>query len=106
MGKRLTTGPDAARSFVDETLAASGSTNWCELRGRFNFTLSGVWGGTATIERSFDGGTTASPCTDAGAAVAFTANLSELLDAGDEDGVLYRVTWTRTSGTLRARLSQ
>ena len=72
------------------------------LLGTFNFSLSGTWVGTVTIQRSFDRGTTWQDV------ASYTSNIE---DAGTEPegGVLYRAgpkTGGYTSGTMVVRLSQ
>ena len=92
---------------VTGTLAATGrSTAFTPDPGRdFNATLSGTWVGTVTLDRSFDNGSTWSPCTNLGAALSFTANLTEIVRE-PEGGVQYSFNFTRTSGSLVYRLSQ
>lgn len=89
------------------SLDATGSSAGAIFLGGFNLTLSGTWVGTVALERSFDGGTTwVTASTDsAGTASAYTANCSVVVWE-IEAGVNYRVTFTRTSGTVVYRLSQ
>ena len=65
-----------------------------------NLTLAGTWVGTVALHRSFDGGTTKYPCTIGGAAVSWTANLSEPVWEEPQGGVLLYLYFTRTSGTV------
>jgi hypothetical protein len=68
---------------LSETLTADGSTAWADIvnpnNGGTPFQMvsaagSGFGSGTATVEMSIDGGTTAFDVTDSAGAVAFTAN--------------------------------
>lgn len=73
-----------------------------EILGEFNFSLSGTWAGTVTIQRSFDAGAT---WVDV---AAYTANIQ---DSGFEPelNMLFRAGFKAgeyTSGTAVVRLSQ
>ena len=107
MGKRTPGAEDDVLRKSEGPLAAVGhATAWQEFSGRFNLHLSGSFVGTVILERSFDGGATAAPCTNLGAAVSFSSPSSEILEA-PETGVLYRLRCTAyTSGPIQARLSQ
>ena len=73
-----------------------------EVRGLFNFSLSGTWVGTVHLQRSFDAG---SSWLDVD---SFTSNV-ETFGTESEDGVYYRVgvkTGNYTSGTVVERVSQ
>ncbi len=74
-------------------------------QGRFNLTISGTWVGSFVVERSFDGGSTWFACTNNFAAVAPTANGSEVL-IEPRPNTRYRINFTRTSGTLAFRFDQ
>lgn len=107
MGKRTPTTDDDVLRKTELAITANGqATPWQEFSGRFNLHLAGTFVATVILERSFDGGVTAAPCTNLGAAVSFTGPASEILEA-PETGVLYRLRCTAfSSGTVQARLSQ
>lgn len=89
------------------TLGASGSTPWFALSEPFNIMLSGAWVGSVALEATPDGGTTAVNCVlPDGTPSAFTAN--GLLTAPHvwERALQFRLTFTRTSGTLGWRISR
>lgn len=73
-----------------------------ELTGHFNISISGTWDGTATVQRSFDSGSTWHDVD------AWTNNTQEY-GFEPERGVQYRVgikTGNYSSGTCVVRLSQ
>lgn len=73
-----------------------------DARRPFNLSVSGTWAGTATLQRSFDAGST---WVDVD---SYTANTEKLIDT-TEAGVLWRLgvkTGGYTSGTAVCRLSQ
>lgn len=110
MGKLTADGPELAniaQTAELTTAAGAGSvTAWLALEGTFNFALSGGGVGSVILERSFDGGATAIPATNLGAAVTFTGPASETIFSR-EAGVLWRARRTvATSGTFTARFSQ
>ena len=95
MGKLTPLGKDLAAAADTGSLTAPGSGAWVRVpAGRANIALSGNFTGSLRLEVSFDGGTTAIPCTSLGATVDFTAPMSEEIEE-IEDGVLYR--WTATA---------
>lgn len=72
-----------------------------EIRGKFNFSLSGTWVATVFLQRSYDKGTNWMDVK------SYTANIE---DVGEESelGILYRFgikTGGFTSGTVVGRLS-
>jgi len=72
------------------------------LRGHFNFSLSGTWSGTVTVQRSFDGGENWLNVAD------FEEN-GEYVGEEVEADVLYRFgvrSGNYTSGDIIGRLSQ
>lgn len=88
---------------VTKSIAAENTfSDWIELKGRFNFSLSGTFSATVHVQRSFDDGATeldvdsfTMPCEQQG----FEA----------EDGVKYRFgvkTGNYSSGPAVGRLSQ
>lgn len=99
--------PLSARAGVwQQDLAASGSTDWyCPAPGDFSLGASGAWVGSLTVERSFDGGVTAIPYTFADQAFAPTGNFSTDFSQSEKNA-LWRVTFTRTSGTATVRFGQ
>lgn len=86
------------------SLAASGSSDSFALSGPFNLTLSGTWVGSVVVDASTDRGATFVNCP--GGNSPFTQNGLYPAPNVWERGVLFRVTFTRTSGTLDWRLSQ
>ena len=89
------------------TLAATGSSEGFQFSKPFNLTLSGTWVGSVALEASTDGGTTYVNCVRPdGTLSAFTTNGLIPVVNVMEVGVLFRVTFTRTSGTLGWRFSQ
>lgn len=77
-------------------------TTGVKLYGPFNFSLSGTFVGTITIQRSFDNGTTWRD-------VATYSSPIETAGDEPESGVLYQAgfkTGAYTSGTAVVRLSQ
>ena len=85
------------------TLTAQNTfTDWVELRGAADISISGVSDSTVTVQRSFDEGVTAKDVE------SFTASTEKTLDAG-EQGVSYRVgikTGDYGSDTVIAIISQ
>lgn len=89
------------------TLAATGSSEAFQFSRPFNMTLSGTWVGTVALEASTDGGATFVNCVMPDAtASAFTINGLYAVPNVFQLGVLYRATFTRTSGTLAWAFSQ
>lgn len=77
-------------------------SDWVELKGLFNLSISGTWVATVTVQRSFDAGSTPLDVD------TFTIN-EETYGTETEDGVVYRVgvkTGDFTSGTVVCRISQ
>lgn len=77
-------------------------TDWVQLFGPFNLSVSGTWVGTITIQRSFDNGVTWLDVK------TYTSNAEDL---GEEPelGVLFRAGFKPgeyTSGTAAVRISQ
>jgi len=107
MGRLAEGAAESARNVRDGSLAGLGTTAWLPFAGRFNLTLGpDAFTGTVQVERSFDGGATAHPCTQTGAVRLFTAPATEVLDE-PEPGVLYRLRCSAYSaGPIRWRLSQ
>ncbi len=88
-------------------LTAIGPTSGFYLRGRFAFSVTGDFVGTARLEQSFDGGANwiAVNLSD-GSAREFTAPDRIVIDE-PESGVQYRFRVTaRTSGTFAWRFAQ
>lgn len=107
MAQSAPTAPDDARRVFSGSLTAAGQRSAAfQLGGDWNLTLFGDFVGQGRLDRSFDGGTTWVPCTNAGAVVLFTAPSSEIVTE-PEPSVLYSVFFVaRTSGTLSWRASQ
>lgn len=92
-GRKLQT-----RSISNENLF----TDAVEMLAYFNISVSGTWGGTVTVQRSFDGGSTWLDV------ATWTANTEEF-GFEPERGIWYRVgikTGDYGSGTAVVRLSQ
>lgn len=103
-------GQEAGTLLVTEGLTAAAGdasiTEWFEFLGTANIAIWGAGTGTVIIERSFDGGATAIPLTNLGAAVSFTGPASEII-FNREPGVLHRFRRTvATAGTMSVRASQ
>ncbi len=97
-------------AFTDASgsLAATGSSSSFERFGEFSLTLDGTFVGSVALESrpiAPSGGTWVAESTDgAGTASAFTAPCRVIVTAL-EQGIEYRVTFTRTSGTVNWRMS-
>jgi hypothetical protein len=99
-----TDGRDLAK-VVTGNVSAPGTISLGVWRGRFNITFSGGSGVAATIQKSYDNGSTWHNLTALGATVVFTAGTEPIEET--ELGVLFRVNVTAiTSGTLTVRASQ
>jgi hypothetical protein len=87
--------------------SAPGASPAVRMQGPFNITLWGTFTGlSATLQRSFDAGTTWVDCTNGGLAFTRTGPASETWQE-PEAGVLYRVNVTAiASGTVNVRLSK
>lgn len=89
------------------TLAATGSSPGFLFSHPFNLTLSGTWVGSVAVEASPDEGATWVNCPmPDGTYSALTANGFYPAPNVWQRGIQFRVTFTRTSGTLAWRLSQ
>ena len=87
------------------SLAATGSSDGIRLSERFNVILSGTWVGSVALESSADSGTTWVNCLTADAAAnAFTTNGHFVVPNVVGDALLFRLTFTRTSGTVAWRI--
>ena len=97
-------------AFTDATgsLASTSSAEGFERFGEFTLTLSGTFVGSIALEArpvAPSGGTWVAVATDgAGTASAFTAPCRVIVTE-PEQGIEYRVTFTRTSGTVVWRMS-
>jgi len=87
------------------SLAATGSGEACQVDRPFYLVLSGTWTGTVVLEASADAGATwvafAKPDLSA---TSWTANIFAPILAAFGRDVLFRVTFTRTSGTVNWRI--
>ena len=82
---------------VSESLAANGSTASLQIRGHFNLSLSGTWGATVTMQRSWNN-------TDWFDVDTFTGNYEGV--GFDAEEVFYRATVSGyASGTVVIRIS-
>jgi len=92
----------AARKVEAELTAQDTYTPAISVFGAFNFSASGTWAGTVTIQRSFDSGATWQDVE------TYTANI-EVPGSEPELNVVYRAGFKAgeyTSGTAVVRLSQ
>lgn len=87
------------------SLAATGSSEACQVDRPFYLVLSGTWTGTVVLEASLDGGATwvAFSKPDL-SATSWTTNICAPILAAYGRDVLFRVTFTRTGGTLNWRI--
>jgi hypothetical protein len=91
---------------VVNTLAATGNSDpYLPEPGGFNYDISGTWTGSWKFQRSFDAGTTWADYTFADQTFNPTSNASSEL-AQIEKGTLWRISFTKASGSLVVRLSQ
>lgn len=98
-------GVELAQVTTKDLTANGMATDWFRAEGDFGYSISGTFVATAILEHSFDGGTTAVPCTKGGVPVTFTQPCSEI-GYQAERGLLIRWKLTAyTSGTVKARLS-
>jgi hypothetical protein len=82
---------------VSESLAANGSTAALQITGHFNLSLSGTWGATVTMQRSWNN-------TDWFDVDTFTGNYEGV--GFDAEEVYYRATVSGyASGTVVIRIS-
>ena len=87
------------------SLAATGSTIGYRIAEGCNIVLSGTWVGSVAVEALPDGGTAWVNCLQAdGSANAYTTNGLIVLPNVFGDGTQFRLTFTRTSGTVEWRL--
>jgi hypothetical protein len=106
MGKPSTNAGERAQKTVSGSLASTSNGTGATMPGPFNLWFGGTWSGTAALEASADGGTTYVNCLwPDGSVNAYTRNGLIAVPNIYEDGVLYRVAFTRTSGTLEWRMS-
>lgn len=93
---------------VTGSLAATGNGDWFKPfpNKPFNTYVTGTWVGTVTLQRTYDEGATVVtvPKPDL-ADAAFTANINFEVEEA-RAGVLYRWSFTRTSGTAAYRFEQ
>ena len=87
------------------SLAATGSSDGIRLSEPFNVILSGTWVGSVALEASGDSGATWVNClTTDGVANGFTTNGHFVAPNVVGDALLFRLTFTRTSGTVNWRI--
>lgn len=93
--------PSFNKSF---SLAATGSSEGFRISGPFHVVLSGTWVGTVALEALVDGETAWANCLlpDATANAFTTTGLIAVPNVFG-DGIQFRVTFTRTSGTVTGR---
>lgn len=90
------------QSATSTLTAADTWTNWTPFLGKFDFSISGAWVGTITLQRSFDRGVTSVDVE------RYTANIE---DEGSTNtvGIMYRAGFQvgeYTSGAAIVRISQ
>lgn len=91
-----------ANNSVAALSAENTFTTPVNVTGLFNLSITGIWVGTITIQRSFDSGTVWKDVN------TFTAN-TEAMDIEPEGVVVWRAgfkTGQYTSGTANVRISQ
>lgn len=90
-----------------ETLAASGNGQWWKppCFGDFSLAVSGVWVGSWKLQRTFDGGTTPLDYTTYDQPFSETTNMALDMSQSDQN-CLWRLVFTRTSGSLTYRWGQ
>ncbi len=101
--------PPATSAPVTGTATATGnSPAFAPNLGRpINLTLSGTWTGSVAFERSIDAGATWHGVTIGGVAWAvFTANCNEPVWEPTESGGIFRLSITRTTGSIVYRVAQ
>ena len=97
----------APRFAVSGSLAGTGATAGFALSSPFNVTVTGTWEGSWSLERSADEGVTWANCLlPDGTPNAFVTNGAWAVPNVWERGMQYRISFTRTSGTLNWRISQ
>lgn len=96
----------SASPVVGTTAASTTSEVFTPQVGRpVCLTLTGVWFGTVTVEKSRDGGVTWSGITIGGRRWAtFTGNCDEPFDEAGDNDVRYRLVIVLSSGTVTYRL--
>lgn len=89
---------DQANFVASGSIATATESGIFNIYGAFNYTLTGTWAGSVSLERSFDGGSTWSVANIGMTATlaTLTANAS-LTMAEVERGVMYRVNVTALS---------
>lgn len=98
--------PAIGGTLVSGTLTATGSSESAFFSGWFVLTLAGTWVGTVVLEAAYDGTNFVTVSTDGtGTAASYTANCRVAVFE-PLHGILYRVTFTRTSGTLTVDIRQ
>lgn len=85
---------------VSGSLAATGATDAIKISKPFNFVLSGAWVGSVALEATVDDTTWVNCVMPDGTASAFTINGFYAVPNVWQQGVLFRLNFTRTSGTV------
>lgn len=87
------------------SLAATGSSEACQVDRPFYLVLSGTWVGTVVLEASADAGATWVTFSKPDlSATSWTGNIFAPILAAYGRDVLFRVKFTRTSGTVNWRI--
>jgi hypothetical protein len=108
MAKPTAGSPDIANDVITGTLTSVSTGNWATMAGNINVSVWGTFVGTVTLEKSFDGTTTAVPVSKdtSGTPASWTAPFSVYVRE-NEQGVNFRINCTAfTSGTINYRISQ
>lgn len=107
--------PVTARTIAADSAPLAGTATASVIVGPFVpqlarpiwLTLSGVWTGSAAVQRSGDGGATWLPLTAGGQPWGrFTANANEPVAEDSDGAATYRLVVTIASGALDYRVSQ
>lgn len=98
--------PAIGGTLISGTLDATGVSENAYFSGWFALTLAGTWTGTAVLQAAYDGTNFVTVSTDGtGTAASYTTNCRVAVFEPLR-GVLYRVSFTRSSGTLTVDIRQ
>lgn len=107
--------PITTRLGVAASTPLAGSASASTVAGPFTpdkarpiwLTLSGIWSGSVTVQRSTDGGATKLPLTIAGQSWGvFAGNANEVVAEETVEGATYHLAITIASGSLSYRVAQ
>lgn len=100
--------PGTLSAAINQVISGTGATNAIKTRGKAYAALIGSFTGSFTLQISFDQGSTWSAASknSNGEDATYIAPIAVVIDAPDEDGVLFRWNCTALSaGTPTARIS-